>query len=143
MNRCGRCVHATNSDVCPWATKFEPVPGWEAEPTVISPNQHFRETSYNIVSCPLFEYGHKLPDYGTGEVRILISEVCRQAVDDWKALNYGKIESRRYNGQIIYAYQLRKFLLSEDFAAFLKFVTAVPLEVVLNRLKLREDEDDN
>lgn len=41
---------------CEWSEKFEPVPGWEAEPTII--NQKGKPVhSYKITGCPKFEEG--------------------------------------------------------------------------------------
>lgn len=123
MNKCCRCTHASGDGVCPWAMRFEPVPGWTAEPTVISENQRFREDSFAIYCCPLFEKGHDNPEYNRAEVVKLLSATLRQAVSDWKLLDYGRVESRRISAQVIYAKDLIEFFQSPEFDAMYKYVT--------------------
>ena len=49
---CWDCRHACKE--CEWSTSFEPVPGWNAEETIISEND--RETrSYHVIACPKYE----------------------------------------------------------------------------------------
>lgn len=140
MNKCARCIHSTNSDKCPWATEGKPVPGWDADPTVISPNQKFREESYYIRACPLFERGHNSPKYDEGDTHVLIAAVLEQAVEDWKALNYGRVESKRVCGQVIKSADLAEFFRSKEFAAMARYVTKVPLEVILSALRVPAEE---
>lgn len=60
--KCWDCKKSDASSNCPWANHFKPVPGWDAEPTMIYANvQHGKKSvkrecpSYIIKSCPLFE----------------------------------------------------------------------------------------
>ena len=138
MNKCGRCIHATNSDKCPWATRFEPVPGWVAEKTVISPNQDYRVESYYIKACPLYERGHSSPEYDLDDIRTLIAETLRQAADDWKMLEYGRIAEKRVAAQVIKASDLLEFFQSKDFAAMYRFVTRRDPVFALEALKIKE-----
>lgn len=50
---CADCKKAGygNLSECPWERDFLPVPGWDAEPTLIGSNL----TSYAIKHCPLYE----------------------------------------------------------------------------------------
>ena len=49
---CWDCQRAVKE--CPWSANFEPVPGWDAEPTLImSESQPI--PSFHVKSCPLFE----------------------------------------------------------------------------------------
>lgn len=63
---CWRCKKAVLG--CSWSEKFEPVEGWDAEPTTIRNSRHYRSKttgrienivkitgSYCVKSCPLFE----------------------------------------------------------------------------------------
>lgn len=57
---CWECEWAGGKDEkCPWANKFEPVPGWKAIPTkiLIQGNTEGRHhiDSYDVYECPLFE----------------------------------------------------------------------------------------
>lgn len=45
----------TPSPTCPWKYNFTPVPGWDAEPTVVKMNSHQSFDSYHVKACPLFE----------------------------------------------------------------------------------------
>ena len=58
-NICFDCTNAVpddNGHGCPWSRKFEPVPGWTAEPTVLNPGGRYDRTeTYRITACPLFE----------------------------------------------------------------------------------------
>lgn len=49
---CWRCQRAVKE--CPWSANFEPVPGWEAEETLISAS-YAPIHSYLVKKCPLFE----------------------------------------------------------------------------------------
>lgn len=65
---CWTCRHAVPntrdvSDIgkpgikgCPWSIAFEPVPGWEAKPT-IKYCSHTPYASYDIRRCPMWERG--------------------------------------------------------------------------------------
>ena len=57
---CWKCKNAVNG--CCWAKKFEPVPGWVAEPTkikyLVSENAVHSITeldSFKVIKCPEFE----------------------------------------------------------------------------------------
>lgn len=56
---CWECEWAAGKDKkCPWATKFEPVPGWNATPTTVkadSVSLHKEVNSFIVHDCPLFE----------------------------------------------------------------------------------------
>ena len=49
---CWDCQRAVKE--CPWAANFEPVDGWDAEPTVIM-STYCPQNSYHVKACPLFE----------------------------------------------------------------------------------------
>lgn len=49
---CWKCQRAVKE--CPWSANFEPVPGWEAEPTLISAS-YDPIHSYLVKKCPLFD----------------------------------------------------------------------------------------
>lgn len=56
---CWRCEWAAGKDhKCPWATKFKPVPGWDATPTTMVINEvNYKKTihSFLVHKCPLFK----------------------------------------------------------------------------------------
>lgn len=56
---CWKCEWASANDKkCPWATSFEPVPGWDAKPTKVKADkqsQHEYVDSFDVYECPLFE----------------------------------------------------------------------------------------
>lgn len=49
---CWDCQRAVKE--CPWSANFEPVEGWDAEPTVIM-STYCPQPSYLVRACPLFE----------------------------------------------------------------------------------------
>lgn len=58
---CWKCEWAAGKDKkCPWATKFQPVPDWDAEPTkVYCPEKKDSYIdSFIVKKCPLFEIDH-------------------------------------------------------------------------------------
>lgn len=56
---CCKCKWSAGKDKkCPWAAKFEPVPGWEATPTKVRADVksvHKTIDSFIVHECPLFE----------------------------------------------------------------------------------------
>lgn len=129
--RCLDCGNATNPDVCPWVRDFTPVPGWEAEPTVIGKAYSF--TSYLVSYCPLFwRDAHKagLEEDVFGRKRRvtiddddtvkLASAICTRAVEDWKFLQYGALRSVPYYGDRLYRDEIIEFFFSEWFSRLLE-----------------------
>lgn len=51
---CWKCQRASGRLMkdCPWASRFEPVPGWDAEATIT--NSYRPVSSYHVKRCPLF-----------------------------------------------------------------------------------------
>lgn len=115
ISRCCSCVNACGETACSWAKDFTPVEGWDAEPSVISPQYSYRQDSYLVYSCPLYKRGHSKVEWDDGDIRFLAIEILRQAVEDWKALDYGRIESIRSNGEAIYRKDYIKFFNSRYF----------------------------
>ena len=120
MSKCQSCVHACGETACSWAKDFAPVEGWIAEPTVISPNQPFRQESYLVYYCPKYERGHSEVEWDDGDIRDLCFNILLQAVEDWKALDYGAIEQRRVNGEYIKAADYIQFFNSRYFKWLVK-----------------------
>lgn len=64
-NICFNCMNSVPSvekeTGCPWSWDFEPVPGWDAEPTIINigtiNGKTYTADSFDIKSCPLFKEG--------------------------------------------------------------------------------------
>lgn len=64
-NICFDCVHSvpdSRGHGCPWSERFEPVPGWTAEPTklLVSTTKHKRSyqyfaDTYRVIACPRFK----------------------------------------------------------------------------------------
>lgn len=54
---CWTCANACGG--CSWSAKFQPVPGWNAEPVIIRNHldrgpENFSAKSYKIYACPQF-----------------------------------------------------------------------------------------
>lgn len=58
--KCETCYYASgavkNGFKCPWADRLEPVPGWDATPTIKN-NQISYSESFEIRDCPHYEEG--------------------------------------------------------------------------------------
>lgn len=120
---CGTCVNALGETACEWATDFIPVKGWTATPTKISENQHYAETSYCVMFCPKYKYGHSKVNYGGGDIKRIVLETLIQAVEDWKALDYGRIAEKKYQGDVIRSEDLINFFNSRYFNYLVKHCT--------------------
>lgn len=53
---CWECARVYANRGCPWANRFEPVPGWDAEETLLISydGEAHNVRSYNVRACPLF-----------------------------------------------------------------------------------------
>lgn len=60
-------------------------------------------------------------------VRELIAEVLNQAVDDWKALNYGEFRETMFCSEVIQRLELVSFFHSKDFDAMARYVGVNPI----------------
>lgn len=49
---CWSCQRAVKE--CPWSANFEPVPGWDAEETVLTTDTTSAR-SYHVKACPLYD----------------------------------------------------------------------------------------
>lgn len=60
MNRtetlCWSCQRAVQDPTiaCSWSRRFKPVPGWDAEETIIPGGNGNKIKSYCVYNCPLF-----------------------------------------------------------------------------------------
>lgn len=120
---CGSCVNALGETACEWAENFTPVDGWTATPMMISENQRYAQQSYLVERCPKYKRGHSKVDYGGGDIKRIVLETLIQAVEDWKALDYGRIEEKKYCGQLIRSEDLINFFNSKYFAYLVKHCT--------------------
>lgn len=57
---------------CPWMRDFEPVPGWEAEETLIMAT-YLPTKSFHVKQCPLFEPNEKEEKDESGTVSLSVS----------------------------------------------------------------------
>lgn len=127
---CCACANACGKTACSWAKEFKPVEGWVAEPTVLSPNQPYAEDSYDVVFCPQYVRGHGEVDFDDGDARRLAIEILAQAVEDWNALERGKIWERRFLSEVIKLPDLVSFFNSKYFAHLVKMTLPVtPSEI--------------
>ena len=140
MTKCMNCKNACGETACSWAREFKPVDGWVAEPTVLSPNQNYREDSYLVLYCPQFEKGHSEVKWDEADARMLAIETLIQAVEDWKSLDYGKIDERRTKSEVIFAKDLVQFFNSKYFAYLLRLTVNYNAKRVRQALHVPELE---
>ena len=109
---CWTCVHASGQNACEWARNFTPIEGWKASLTKIRNGQHFIY-SYDIEECPLYAKGHKPAKAESGDYQLLLCQILAQAVEDWKALDYGRMNLLKTGRDIVYTQELVSFFASE------------------------------
>jgi hypothetical protein len=138
---CWDCANATDFDACPWSDCGEPVPGWIAKPAPIQFKGRARDgkyqkttESYVVYECPKFKRdawrgGQK--DYAQNlkkidgftmdnrDVRKLAALIITQAVEDWIALDYGRIRKMSETLKLADAEELFEFFHSEYFGQLL------------------------
>lgn len=92
---CWKCRKSSGGRGCPWADKFEPVPGWEAIEGKIWFTSKYQDgtayrhetPTYDVHYCPLFEMeGKEKIKLNDEAVVRLAAEVYIQAVKDKKRL---------------------------------------------------------
>ena len=140
ISKCQSCKNALGKTACSWAKAFTPVDGWDAEPTVISAGYAFEESSYNVRHCPLYVRGNSEVEWGGGDFNRLLVEVIYQAVVDWKALDYGAVESLRYKSEIIKREDLVHFFNTKYFEWLVRMTINVDPERIRAALKIPESE---
>ena len=90
---CWDCEWAAGKDgKCPWASRFEPVPGWNAIPTKVRTTERLVE-SFDVYDCPLFELADVIKsgivrDAGKNYRYKRLSEEERQHIKDLIAEGY-------------------------------------------------------
>lgn len=52
---CWSCKHSAGRSMCSWARTFNPVDGWDAQPTTLASSTGKMRNSYNVRACPQFE----------------------------------------------------------------------------------------
>ena len=63
---CWDCQRAAGPNMCPWASHFQPVPGWKAKPTLINMGGRADgiSHSYQVMEFPLYEKDPPRPTLG-------------------------------------------------------------------------------
>ena len=118
-SKCFSCRKATGVCKCSWAESFTPVKGWDAEPTKIHMFAHDDVDSFLVRECPEYEQGHDDVKLDEMDVHNLACAAILQAVEDWKALEYGKIEARKFLNQRIKKSDLIAFFYCREFKMLL------------------------
>lgn len=127
---CWDCKNCTRPEVCSWAEDLTPVEGWVAEPTIVG--KHYPMESYLVTSCPLFERGsynggqtdnlliRKEPVHLDNEgAKALACAIIERYVEDWKFLEYGKLDNLYFCGGQLYKRNILRFFASQWFVDLL------------------------
>ena len=73
MQPCWTCVNYNGG--CPWSARFEPVPGWDADPVQKSGNNTNPPIdTYDIKSCPMYVNDGSLPPEERGRKPVRVKE---------------------------------------------------------------------
>lgn len=82
MQPCWTCTKYLGG--CPWSARFEPVPGWDAEPVEKSGNNTNSPIStYNIKSCPMYVNDGSLPPEERGRKPVRVKEPGNKKGTNW------------------------------------------------------------
>lgn len=147
---CWDCANATHSEKCPWVDSFTPVPGWKARPTKIFGSYPLE--SYVVIECPWF----RRDSFGAGTEKCLISwsrpiklydddlkniseAIIENAVEDWKALQFGALEAVTSRASRITKQKTLEFFFSVDFENFLSTFSERTPEQIRSWLHITED----
>lgn len=146
---CWDCRNATRPMVCSWARDFTPVKGWKATPTRIG--NYCPYESYLVRECPLFQRGSykgglvedsfspKEPptELDNKDMKNLACVIIERAVDDWKALDYGKLKDLYHVGGRAKRKELMEFFWSYTFDDMVEAAgLSVTVEQIYNALKI-------
>ena len=126
---CFDCNCATKPWACCWVDRCEPVPGWAADLTTVSPKSSPYH-SYHVRVCPNFRRdayrGGVMEHHATERVKIdnndtttLAGAICERAVVDWIALDYGRLQSAKCDGSLVQRRKLLEFFFSTWFEELL------------------------
>lgn len=147
---CWDCKNATRPDVCSWTDNFTPVPGWKAKPSKIYGAHPI--DSYTVLECPRF----KRDSFGAGAEECLLTlhrpiklcdddlinlaeAVIENAVEDWKALQYGALKHTNFRDAHITRKQTLEFFFSADFENYLSTFSELTPEQIRSWLKIDEN----
>lgn len=130
-SKCWDCKNSTKPNVCPWARDFTPVPGWKAEKTSVRGISNLMDT-YNVIECPLFKRdgfnGGMVEDlFGKKEelhidesdAKNLACAIIERYVEDWKQLDYGRLNDLCIGASHVYRDHVLKFFASQWFSDLL------------------------
>lgn len=156
---CWDCENATSGN-CPWAMNGTPVPGWIARPDTIychgkdgSGRKYKREiASYTVYECPKFKRDawrggqidcadnpHPVSGFldDPKDMRSIAASALAQAIEDWKALDYGRISSKNVESlKRANSAELREFFESKYFEELLALCTEISPQFLRKRLMI-------
>lgn len=154
---CWDCANATKPWKCPWAAEnHEPVPGWEAEKTIVNMRirgKLYPTESYCVTACPLFERDSNdggLYKAATGEKQErktkdtplsrnlypLYGEILAQAVKDWIQLDYGHFKRVEFADGTVKKDEMISFFYGSWFADLVTTCTNYTPQQVRDMLKV-------
>lgn len=82
MQPCWTCLRYCGG--CPWSARFEPVPGWDAEPVKKSANNtNLPLDTYDIKSCPMYINDGSLPPEERGRKPVRVKEPGNKKGTNW------------------------------------------------------------
>lgn len=113
------CAYCSNAfDGCEWSSAFEPVKGWLADPVSVRYYNHGareKSLSYNVFDCPKFVEDDGKREYGKSGYKRLAALVLLAAVEDWNALDRGRLRVAQRVGEPVERTEMVNFFRSEFF----------------------------
>lgn len=148
---CWDCRNSTKPYGCPWAGNLIPVKGWKAEKTKLSSRFHPFE-SYLVTECPLFcrdgfGGGHtenlfsckrEKTQIDDADAMNLAAAIIERQIEDWKFLDYGKLNNITFCGSRIRKKDCVEFFFSPWFETLLAAVTEITPDEVRKAIGVPE-----
>jgi len=147
---CWDCKNCTKPTVCSWTRDFTPVDGWKAKKITLSTRYHPFD-SFLVKECPLFARNA----FGGGQTENLFGKrdrislddndvvnlaaaIIERMVEDWRFLDYGKLDNITFCGSRIRKSDCVEFFFSPWFETLLAAVTDVTPDEVRKAIKIPE-----
>ena len=123
---CLDCGKASDPEACPWVRNATPVPGWVANPTIVSGAFKKLYHSFQVRACPIFDrdsFGggttkarfcqQKIKVHNDNVLTFLAEAIIERAIDDWRELRGGELRDTKSLGERVYRADLVDFFYSD------------------------------
>lgn len=68
--------------------------------------------------------------------------ILQQAIDDWKALEFGEYQEKLFCGQVIHRAEVLCFFQSENFEMMCRYILPTPVKEIKKKLNIPKGRGD-